>query len=131
MKTAELRNAKHEAKKANRHNIISPAEEINRARWARAITTLRVSDLFKTLKGLDGHWMQVQNEINRANGKFIIHGTMNEEDKNYIRFISDAVVNAASDATFDFPLMQLKFASDMGWLKISRVDGRLEIWSRP
>lgn len=131
MRTPELRNEKHEAKKADRHNIISPAEEADRARWARTITTLRVSDLFKTLNGLNGHWMQIQNEINRGNSRFVVRGVTGEEDKNYVRFISDAVVSAANDAGFDFPLMQLKFASDMGWLKIDRVNGRVTVWSRP
>ncbi|MDR8728529.1 hypothetical protein FEQ05_02866 [Burkholderia pseudomultivorans] len=123
---------KSQAQEADRHNLARPA--VNGALWARGLTTQRVADLFRTLPGLPGHWMQLQNEVNAGNRYF--YGVQNghqttEEGKALIRWIADAVVSAAGQAGFDFPLQQLRFTADTGWLKLYRVGGRVLVLSRP
>ncbi|MCA8205879.1 hypothetical protein [Burkholderia vietnamiensis] len=54
-----------------------------------------------------------------------------DEGKELIRWIADAVVSAAQKASFDFPLQQLRFTADTGWLKLQRVSGRVMVMSRP
>ncbi|AFQ51766.1 hypothetical protein [Burkholderia cepacia] len=123
---------KERAQEADRHNLARPA--VNGALWARGLTTQRVADLFRTLPGLPGHWMQLQNEVNAGNRYFygIQHGHQTtDEGKELIRWIADAVVSAAQKAGFDFPLQQLKFTADTGWLKLQRVSGRVMVLSRP
>lgn len=128
-KTPELKDNKTEAKEADRHAIAAPS--VDRAKWARSLTTQRVSDLFKTLPGLDGHWTQLQGEVNRGNNNFVVNSKTDDEGKKLIKFIGDAVVAAAKAAKFDFPQHDLKFTNDMGWLKISRANGQVIIKSRP
>ncbi|HDR9484524.1 MULTISPECIES: hypothetical protein [Burkholderia] len=123
---------KEQAQAADRHNLARPAA--NGALWARGLTTQRVADLFRTLQGLPGHWMQLQNEVNAGNRYF--YGVQNgsvttEEGKALIRWIAKAVVSAAGEAQFDFPLQQLRFTADMGWLKLQRVQGRVMVFSQP
>jgi hypothetical protein len=123
---------KEQAQEADRHNLARPAT--NGALWARGLTTQRVADLFRTLPGLAGHWMQLQNEVNAGNRYF--YGVQNghqttDEGKELIRWIADAVVSAAQKASFDFPLQQLRFTADTGWLKLQRVSGRVMVMSRP
>ncbi len=128
-KPDSVKDQKHDAKEADRHNITVPAAD--RDKWARTVTTQRVSDLFKTLQGLDGHWIQLQQEINRGNNNFVANGKTDDEGKKLIKFISEAVEKAAKAASFDFPEHQLKFTADMGWLKISRAGGQVKVKSRP
>lgn len=123
---------KAQAQQADRHNLARP--NVNGALWARGLTTQRVADLFRTLPGLPGHWMQLQNEVNAGNRYF--YGVQNghqttDEGKALIRWIADAVVGAAQKAGFDFPLQQLRFTADTGWLKLQRVSGRVMVLSRP
>lgn len=124
---------KEQAREADRHNLVRP--DVNGALWARGLTTKRVADLFRTLPGLPGHWMQLQNEVNAGNRYFyggIQNGSVTtDEGKALIRWIADAVVSAAEKASFDFPLQQLRFTADMGWLKLQRVSGRVMVFSRP
>lgn len=140
-KTPELRAAKGGAKQADRHNLGDPVADA--AKWARGLTTKRVADLFKTEKGLDGHWKQVQQEVTRGNkhffasktspGGFTDGGKTSAEGKKLIAFIADAIVSAAKSKSvdFDFPLQKMQFTSDMAWLKIERVDGKLKVKSTP
>ncbi len=127
-KPDSVKDLKHDAKDADRHNITAPTAD--RDKWARTVTTQRVADLFKTLQGLDGHWTQLQQEINRGNNNFVANGKTDEEGKKLIKFISDAVEKAAGAAKFDFPQQELKFTADMGWLKISREGGKVKVKSR-
>jgi hypothetical protein len=128
-KPDSLKDQKAAGKSADRHNIAAPAADRNA--WARGLTTKRVADLFKTLPGLDGHWTQLQNEVNRGNNNFVgADGKTDADGKKIIKFISDAVIKAADDADFDFPMQQLKFTKDMGWLKILREGGKLKVKSR-
>lgn len=124
---------KWQARDADRHNLVRP--NVNGALWARGLTTKRVADLFLTLGGLPGHWMQLQNEVNAGNRHFYggiqNRGLTTDEGKVLIRWIADAVVSAAEKASFDFPLQQLRFTADMGWLKLHRVSGRVMVFSRP
>ncbi|POM16652.1 hypothetical protein CSX04_04947 [Burkholderia cepacia] len=64
---------KEQAQEADRHNLARPA--VNGALWARGLTTQRVADLFRTQRGLPGHWMQVQNEVNAGNRYFMVSRT--------------------------------------------------------
>lgn len=128
-KTQDLKAQKSAAKAADRHNITSPAADA--AAWARALTTKRVADLFKTERGLDGHWRQIQQEINRGNNHFVENNRTTDVGKKLIRFIADAIEKAAKAAKFDFPEQQLKFTADTGWLKISRQNGKVNVRSRP
>ena len=103
------------------------------ALWARSLTTQRVADLFRTLPGLPGHWMQLQMQVNAGNHHFCGGQTghqTTEEGKVLIRWIADAVIKAA-ERQFDFNLQQLRFTADMGWLKLHRVGGRVLVLSRP
>ncbi|VWD42857.1 peptide ABC transporter ATPase [Burkholderia lata] len=123
---------KGQAQEADRHNLARPAA--NGALWARGLTTQRVADLFRTPGGLRGHWMQIQNEVNAGNRYF--YGVQNgnqttDEGKELIRWIADSVISAAQRADFDFPLYQLQFTADTGWLKVQRVSGRVMVLSRP
>ncbi len=131
---------KHAAIAADRHNMnVHPDEDP--AIWARTLTTGRVADLFLTLPGLNGHWMELQLAINAGNNHFFRRtdfengindgGKTSEEGKQLITWISDAVIAAAKKATFDFPEHQLRFTNDMGWLKISRVRGNVIVKSTP
>lgn len=109
--------------------------------WARELSTLRISDLFRTLPGLPGHWAQVQAQVNAGNHYFFQTtitgpgfndgGKTSDEGKGIIAFLADAIVGAADAAAFDFPVMQMKFTSDSAFLKIARVNGRLDIKSSP
>lgn len=129
---------KHGAITADRHNL-HPDEDA--AIWARTLTTQRVSNLFRTLDGLNGHWMQLQDAINTGNNHFFRRtdfekgindgGKTSEEGKILIKWISDAVIAAAKQATFDFPELQLKFTKDMVWLKLYRRNGNVTVKSRP
>ena len=130
MKTPDLRAEKDSAKAANRHQIVSPIPEATRAAWARAVTTQRVADLFKTAGGLPGHWTQLQQEVNRGNNNFVVGGQTDLKGRELIKFISDAVEKAAQAATFDFPEQKLQFTNDMGWLKICRERGQVKVRSR-
>jgi hypothetical protein len=130
---------KHKAIKEDRHLPTMPSTDA--ALWARSLTTTRVADLFLTLKGLPGHWMQIQLSINAGNKYFFQTtqfgqgrndgGRTTEEGKQLIKWIADAIIGAAEDAPFDFPLMQMKFTDDLRWLKILKKNGRLVIASRP
>ncbi len=120
---------KTDAKAADRHAPVRP--DADAALWARTLTTKRVSELFKTLPGLDGHWKQVQAEVNAGNKYFTENSKTTEEGKKLIKFIGDAVVKAAESAKFDFPAQQLKFTNDTGWLKIERAAGKVNVKSRP
>jgi len=140
-KTPEIRAAKGDAKQADRHNLGDPVADA--AKWARALTTKRAADLFKTEKGLDGHWKQVQQEVTRGNkhffatktspGGYTDGGKTSAEGKKLIAFIADAIVAAAKSKSvdFDFPLQQMKFNSDMAWLKLERVGGQVKVKSTP
>ena len=113
--------------------------------WARGLTTTRVADLFRTLPGLRGHWAQLQNAVNAGNnhfysdpshvvpgyGRVFEGGYTSPEGKELCRWIADAVISAAEQATFDFPLEQLEFTRDMGWLKLYRQNGQVILLSRP
>lgn len=138
-KTPEIRGAKGSAKQADRHNLGDPVKDA--AKWARALTTKRVSDLFKTEKGLKGHWKQVQQEVTRGNKHFFATKTLpggytdggktSPEGKKIIGFIADAIVGAAKGSKIDFELQQMKFNNDMAWLKIEKVKGRIKVKSTP
>ena len=140
-KTPEIRAAKGDAKQADRHDLGDPVADA--AKWARALTTKRVADLFKTEKGLVGHWKQVQQEVTRGNKNFFATktspggytdgGKTSAEGKKIIAFIADAIVAAAKSKSvdFDFPLQQMQFTSDMAWLKIERVNGQVKVKSTP
>jgi hypothetical protein len=130
---------KGQAKSENRHDLTQP--NVDAVRWARGLTTQRVAQLFLTLQGLPGHWKALQDAINAGNRLFFTTanlgagrndgGKTSEVGKQMITWIADAVIAAAKEATFDFPPQQLKFTSDMGWLKLSRVNGKVVITSRP
>lgn len=51
-----------------RHNPVMPANAAGL--WARGLTTTRVADLFRTLPGLPGHWMQLQGAVDAGNDGF-------------------------------------------------------------
>lgn len=59
---------KGRAQHADCHNLARPAA--SGALWTRGLTTQRVADLFRTLPGLPGHWMQLQNEVNAGSRYF-------------------------------------------------------------
>lgn len=130
---------KHAAIAENRHNPTMPANAAEL--WARGLTTTRVADLFRTLPGLPGHWIQFQGAVNAGNNHFFTTtnfgggrndgGRTSEEGKTLITWIANAVIAAAEAATFDFPMQQLQFTRDTGWLKLSRVNGRVIVHSRP
>ena len=103
-KTPEIRAAKGDAKEADRHNLGDPVADA--AKWVRGLTTKRVSDLFKTEKGLEGHWKQVQQEVTRGNKHFFA-------------------------TKIDFPLQEMKFTSDMAWLKLEKASGKVKVKSTP
>ena len=128
-KPDEVKKKKQDARGADRHNLAKP--DVDAAKWARSLTTKRVADLFKTEKGLPGHWKQIQQEVDRGNKYFQESGKTSKAGKVLCKFIADAIVKAAEKADFDFPLQQLKFTSDMSWLKISKEGKRLLIKSRP
>jgi hypothetical protein len=100
-----------------------------------------VADLFRTLPGLPGHWLQLQGAVNAGNRYFFNTtqfgggrndgGKTSEEGKELITWIANAVIAAAEAATFDFPMQQLQFTRDTGWLKLSRLGGRVIVHSRP
>ena len=129
MKPNEVKGEKQAAKEADRHNITGPAAD--GPKWARSLTTTRVADLFKTLPGLPGHWTELQGEINRGNKHFVVGSKTTDAGKTLIKFIADAVVKAAENAKFDFPLQQLKFTGDMSWLKLERKNGKVSVKSQP
>ena len=138
-KSKELKEQKHGARGADRHNLGDPVGDA--AKWTRGLTTKRVSDLFKTEAGLGGHWKQIQQEVTRGNKHFFATadlgggyndgGKTSAEGKKMIAFIADAVVVAAKKSKFDFELQQMKFTQDMAWLKIERNKGRLKVKSTP
>ncbi|UPH72123.1 hypothetical protein LGT41_0004680 [Abyssibius alkaniclasticus] len=138
-KTPEIRAAKGDAKEADRHNLGDPVADA--AKWVRGLTTKRVSDLFKTEKGLEGHWKQVQQEVTRGNkhffatktlpGGFTDGGKTSPEGKKMIAFIADAIVGAAKGSKIDFPLQEMKFTSDMAWLKLEKASGKVKVKSTP
>ena len=131
---------KHQALGADRHAPTMPNDEAGS--WARELTTTRVSVLFRTLPGLDGHWTQIQGLVNAGNSYFFTKtyftdnisndgGATSEEGKELIKWIANAVISAAEASPFDFPLKQLEFTRDLAWLKIQKTGGRLIIWSSP
>jgi hypothetical protein len=130
---------KHGAINEDRHNPTMPA--VSAELWARGLTTTRVADLFRTEPGLGGHWVQLQGAVNAGNNHFFVvtqfglgfhnGGRTSDLGKTLITWISDAVIAAAEVATFDFTMLQLRFTSDMGWLKLSRENGRVIVTSRP
>ena len=132
-------NVKHNAIGEDRHAPTMPAT--NAALWARGLTTTRVADLFRTLPGLAGHWIQIQGAVNAGNNHFFAQtqlgqgandgGKTSDEGKQLIKWIADSIIAAAEKAPFDFPLKQLNFTRDTGWLKISKTNGRLLVSSRP
>jgi hypothetical protein len=123
-----LKQEKHTAKVANRHIIARPQD--NAPEWARTITTLRVPDLFTTADGLPGHWQQIQQEVNSGIKQFTANGKTTEEGKKLLRYIGDAIIKAAGDAQFDFQGQKMILADDMGWLKISRNQGIVNVTSK-
>jgi hypothetical protein len=131
-KSAELRNAKVAAKAADRHQIVSPrGREGNAPLWARSTTTQRVADLFRTERGLPGHWQQLQQEVSRGNTHFQDPGVDIAQGRELARFIAAGIEKAAGAANFDFGELTLKFPNDWGWLKIRREDGKVIVRSRP
>ncbi len=138
-KNNELRQAKEAAREGDRHNIVPPTQDS--ATWARTLSTQRVADLFKTPDGLDGHWQQIQQEVNAGNHHFFRVQDMGQgyndggatsiEGKTYIAWIAKAIIKAAEDAKFDFELKKMKFTSDMAWLKLSRQNGKVIVHSSP
>ena len=89
-------NIKVRLQAADRHNLERP--DGDSALWARSLTTQRVADLFRTLPGLPGHWMQLQMQVNAGNHHFCGGQTghqTTEEGKVLIRWIADAVIKAA------------------------------------
>ena len=130
---------KHAAKAGDRHAPTMPNH--NADLWVRELTSNRVSDLFRTLGGLPGHWQQIQGVVNAGNnhffrttqygGGFNDGGRTSEHGKILIKWISDAIISAAKAANFDFQLMQLSFTQDTAWLKIRRVSGKVIVVSSP
>lgn len=59
---------KHDAIAENRHHPTMPANAAGL--WARGLTTTRVADLFRTLPGLPGHWIELQGAVNAGNNHF-------------------------------------------------------------
>jgi hypothetical protein len=130
---------KHDAIAEDRHNPTMPPNDP--LLWARGLTTTRVADLFRTLPGLPGHWLQLQGAVNAGNNFFYTTtnfggglndgGRTSEQGKHLINWIALAVIAAAKAATFDFPMQQLQFTKDTGWLKLSRVNGKVIVHSSP
>ncbi len=138
-KPDSVKAAKSAAINADRHAPTGVA--VSPGVWARELSTLRISDLFRTLPGLAGHLAQIQGQVNAGNhyfyqttklgGGFTDGGKTSDEGKAIIAFLADSIVSAAKAATFDFPFMQLSFTQDSAFLKISRVNGRVVISSTP
>ena len=114
-----------------RHN--PPLPGIYPELWLEVLSRERISDLFRTLPGLAGHWTTVQNEINSTHKAafFVLNGATTQLGRTIYRAIANAIINAADDAGFDFPLQTLVFAPDVARLKIHRTNGHLEVESRP
>ncbi len=58
----------------DRHNISSPRE--HPAKWAKTLTVERISDLFRTQRGLPGHVERIQGELNRCKDLEGLDGTV-------------------------------------------------------
>ncbi len=120
---------KTEVSRVNKHDIPSP--EKNLKLWGRAVTKLRVSDLFLSQKGFIGHWHQLQIEVNRAKKKFKKNGISDKNVREVLEHISISVVKAATKSSFDFEEIKLEFTDDMIWLSLERKNGLLLVNSKP
>jgi hypothetical protein len=125
----DLKNARHPASAADRHQLPDPAQDL--PQWGRALTTQRVADLFKTRQGLPGHLRQIQQEVNRALPVVSRNGRTSPQGKEVFGFIAQGMLKAAEAASFDFGEQTLTFSPDMAALKFSRVNGRVVVRSTP
>jgi len=117
--------------RGDRHNIASPG--IYPEVWLEVLVRERVSDLFRTLPGLAGHWQQIQSEVNstRKTAFFFDGGKTTDLGRRIYKAVGASIVNAADDAKFDFPEQVMVFNADIGQLRLSRSGGYLNLKSRP
>ena len=109
-KPDSIRNAKDAAQQGDRHAPTSVSDDFGL--WARELSMLRISDLFKTLPGLAGHWAQIQGQVNAGNhyffqttssgGGFNDGGKTSTDGRDVIAYLADAIVGAALEAGLTF-----------------------------
>lgn len=101
--------------------------------WVDYLIQTRVVDLFKTLSGLPGHWMQIQAAVNSARQSihFYEKGTTTSLGRDKFTRLAISIINVADDSGFDFPTQELRFNNDMGHLRILKSRGRLVVQSKP
>lgn len=116
---------------ADRHRL--PAPQIFAQEWAAGLVKTRVSDLFSSLGGLPGHFIQIQTEVNRTrNGDFFVRNQQTtEKGKELYTLIGNSIISAAESANFNFNEKVLEFPGDFPWLKISKANMILKItWGK-
>ena len=90
----------------DRHHLPDPRESIaNVKHWENGVLKQRVADLYKTLPGLRGHVLQIQQELNRVSLKNLdgLSGRHVRVIKNAVNNIIRAVERAKDSASFKLP----------------------------
>lgn len=114
----------------NRHAITDPYQD--HMRWALSVNKGRVSDLFLTARGLDGHRTQIQQEISRMVSAQHIRDDMEGMTGAQVVALIEAldvvksgIVSAAKACVFDFAKISFDFGTLLGPLYLKRENGQL------
>lgn len=126
---AQTRNRERERHQPidNRHNITAPSEDLNR--WLETIKRARANDLFRTLGGLNGHFQQIQQEVDRVKNtaRETNDATSYNSYVNAIKTVRHSLISSARNANFDFERIELELYPLASNLSLERHNGRLYV----
>lgn len=112
----------------DRHQITDPYADP--VRWAESLKKTRINDLFRTQAGLDGHLIQIQQEIKRmVSSKNVgekMEGMTGADVAPLItavESVKSSLVAAAKAASFDFGKVGIDFGSLAGPMYLERQGG--------
>jgi len=99
----QSRNRANRSQIRDRHHIPNPFFDLGG--WYRSLIIGRIPDLFKTEKGLSGHWNQVCQEINRLMPVFsLLEPEAQEDAREYLYDIKKLVFKYAKRTRFAFKI---------------------------
>lgn len=119
---------------SDRHNIVSPKKNPNR--WLRTMKRTRVAELFKTSRGLNGHRIQIQQEINRFKGYNPSNLNRWSRGVNTLKELKLSLISSARNARFDFDRISFDFSDNklggtVSDLHLKRKNGVLYVNGKP
>ncbi|MCT7975576.1 hypothetical protein [Laspinema olomoucense] len=119
----------------DRHSISDPY--IDPTRWLETLKRERVSDLFRTPGGLDGHVQQIQIEINRLisdRNRRKLEGQTGAEVVQYttaLNTLRNSLIASAKAAEFDFAKFGVTFAPLASDLYLECDQGQVKVDGKP